>query len=279
MLLMLLNFLQEPALLSLSYLQELESVSGWLFSSVPAAAASTSSCTPAWADGSTASWGTGASPGGSMLLVAGRGRRRGGGDTQESPAAELLHSGWLMERGQEFPVAPTAAPPGPPRQFAGGSANFRLPPPHRLDPVLPLATSPPRLPAPPRGSAPVKLLLTEGPSAEPLPVLLALKWSPCGGGEWGGATAGWPNHLHRILRICFTSNSFREQEELEPLFDMPGLGTRKWRGRFPSRAPFKAARASPSGQTARLEGEQLNKAELPSSQGEEEERGGGTLRG
>lgn len=169
----------KATLSSPSYLQELESVSGWLFSSVPAApaeaaAGSTSFSTPAGAEASTTSWGNGASPGGSMF-VTGRARRRGGGEIQESAAAELLHSGWLRERVQEFPVAPEA-PAGPPR-LPAGSANFLPLPLHRLDPALPLTTSP--LWQPTLGLTPdeFKLLqpLIEGPSAALPPVLLALK--------------------------------------------------------------------------------------------------------
>lgn len=78
------------------------------------------------------------------MLVTGRERRRGGGEAHDNAALELLHSGWLKERGQEFPVAPSTVLPGPQR-FPAGSVNFLLPPLplHRLDPALPLATKPP----------------------------------------------------------------------------------------------------------------------------------------
>lgn len=108
-----------------SYLQELESVSGWLmFSSALAAAAAASPSTPPRAAEvsslSTPSCSTGASPEGSMLDT-GRERRRGGGEAHA--AGELPHSGWLAEREQEFPVAP--APPEPLR-LPDESTNFLL---------------------------------------------------------------------------------------------------------------------------------------------------------
>ncbi|AWP05649.1 Hypothetical protein SMAX5B_007269 [Scophthalmus maximus] len=77
------------------------------------------------------------------MLFSGRERRWGGGETHDNAAAELLHSGWLKERGQELPVAP----PAPPR-LPAGSANFLLLPLHRFDPALPLATRPLWPPAP-----------------------------------------------------------------------------------------------------------------------------------
>lgn len=109
-----------------SYLQELESVSGWISSVPDGAAAAASSSNPTCAPRSGTGCGAGTSPEGS-ILVPGRERRRGGGETQDSAAVELLHSGWLKDRGQEFPVAPTAAPPELIR-FPVVSANFLLPP-------------------------------------------------------------------------------------------------------------------------------------------------------
>lgn len=153
-------------------------MSGWL-SSAPdeaagaAAAAAASSSNPTCAPRSAAGCGTGASPEGS-ILVPGRGRRRGGGEIQDSAAVELLHSGWLKDRGQEFPVAPAAAPPELSR-FPVVSANFLLPPLplHRLEPALPLTTRPPWLPALGRTPSELVLLqpLTDGPSPQ-LPLVL-----------------------------------------------------------------------------------------------------------
>lgn len=113
------------------------------------------------------------------MLVTGRARRRGGGETHDNAAVELLHSGWLKERGQEFPVAPAAAPPGPHR-LPAESTNFLPPPLHRFDPALPLATRPPWFPVPVLGLTPAELglpppPLTEGPSPELPPVLLPAK--------------------------------------------------------------------------------------------------------
>lgn len=50
------------------------------------------------------------------------------------------------------------------------------------------------------------------------PALLPEKCSS--GGECVGDKAVWPNHLHLIRRICFTSNSFLEDEP-EPPLDIP----------------------------------------------------------
>lgn len=110
------------------------------------------------------------------MLVTGRERRRGGGETHDNDALELLHSGWLKERVQEFPVAPAAAATRPPR-FPAGSTNFLLLLLHRFDPALPLATRPPCLTA--LGGTLVEFALlqplTEGPSPELPPVLLPTK--------------------------------------------------------------------------------------------------------
>lgn len=102
------------------------------------------------------------------MFVTWRGRRGSGGDTHEP-----LHSGWLKERVQEFPVAPNVAPPGPLR-LPADSANFLLLPLHRFEPALPLATSPLWLPELWFRLAELELLqpLTDGPSPELPPVLL-----------------------------------------------------------------------------------------------------------